>query len=153
MGKESRDRASRALIRINTPPFANTQCERPWRRTMFIPRLAAALALSCAACASPQPLFRSALPRPDTTEQAALRGQQFVTQACAGCHAMGAVGDSPMADATPFRAIVHRYPLDRLEEAFAEGLVTSHPAMPAYVFRASEIDDLIAYLQTVKSGP
>lgn len=120
---------------------------------MFMPRLAAALALSCAACASPQPLSRSVLPTPDTTEQAALRGQQFATQACAGCHAVGAVGDSPMADAPPFRAIVHRYPLDRLEEAFAEGLVTSHPAMPAYVFRASEIDDLIAYLETVKSEP
>lgn len=85
------------------------------------------------------------------TEQAALRGQQLATQACASCHAVGVVGASPMAEATPFRTIVERYPLDRLEEGFAEGLVTSHPAMPAYVFRASEIDDLIAYLETVKS--
>lgn len=120
---------------------------------MSIPRLAAALALICAACASPEPPSTTVLTGPDTTERAAVRGQQLATQACAGCHATGAVGDSPMAEATPFRVIVHRYPLDQLEEAFAEGLVTSHPAMPAYVFRASEIDDLIAYLETVKSEP
>ena len=120
---------------------------------MFISRLAAALALSCAACASPEPPSTTALTRPDTVEQAAVRGRQLATGACAGCHAVGAVGDSPMAAATPFREIVHRYPLDQLEEAFDEGLVTSHPAMPAYVFRASEIDDLIAYLETVKAEP
>ena len=120
---------------------------------MFLPRLAAALALSCAACASPEPLSTTVSTRPDTMEQAAVRGRQLATGACAGCHAVGAVGDSPMAAATPFREIVHRRPLDQLEEAFAEGLVTSHPAMPAYVFRASEIDDLIAYLETVKVEP
>lgn len=120
---------------------------------MLIPRLAAAIALSCAACASPEPLSTTVLARPDTTERAAVRGQQLANQACAGCHAVDAVGDSPMAEATPFREIVHRYPLDQLEEAFAEGLVTSHPAMPAYVFRASEIDNLIAYLETVKVEP
>ncbi len=120
---------------------------------MSISRLAAVLALSCAACASPEPPSTPALTGADTTEQAAVRGQQLATLACSGCHAVSAVGDSPMAEATPFRQIVHRYPLDQLEEAFAQGLVTSHPAMPAYVFRASEIDDLIAYLETVKTEP
>ncbi|WP_439476817.1 c-type cytochrome [Brevundimonas sp.] len=120
---------------------------------MFLARLTVALLLSCAACASPEPLSMTVLTTHDTAEQAAVRGQQLATQACAGCHAVSAVGDSPMAEATPFREIVHRYPLDQLEEAFAEGLVTGHPAMPAYVFRASEIDDLIAYLETVKAEP
>ena len=116
---------------------------------MFMPRLAAViLVLSSAACASqelPPP------PPPDPPAQAAVRGQQFATQACASCHAIGPLGASPMAGAPPFREIVHRYSLDQLEEAFASGLVTGHPAMPAFVFRASEIDDLIAYLETVKS--
>ena len=58
-----------------------------------------------------------------------------------------------MAEATPLREIVHRDPLNQLEEAFAEGLVTSHPAMPGYTFRASEIDDLIAWLETLKMEP
>lgn len=121
---------------------------------MFMPRLAAAvLALTCAACASQEPPPAPAAPQSDISTQAAVRGQQFATQACAGCHAVGPEGASPLAAAPPFRDIVHRHPLDRLETAFAEGLVTSHPAMPAFVFRASEIDDLMAYLETVRTEP
>ncbi|MGZ9114668.1 MAG: c-type cytochrome [Brevundimonas sp.] len=119
---------------------------------MFMPRLAAlAFAFGCAACASQEPPSRPASARPDIAAQAAVRGQQLAAQTCAGCHAMAGGGASPMVEATPFREIVRRYPLDQLEEAFAEGLVTGHPAMPAFVFRASEIDDLIAYLETVKA--
>lgn len=90
---------------------------------------------------------RSPAPPSTTT---LLRGQSFVEGSCASCHAVGPTGASPFADATPFRDIVTRYPLSDLEEGFAEGLVTAHPAMPDYVFRASEIDDLIAYLQALK---
>jgi len=119
---------------------------------MFTPRLAAvALALACAACASPEPPTATASAGRDTPVEAAVRGRQLAARACASCHAIGPAGASPMAEATPFREIVHRYPLDQLEEAFAEGLVTGHPAMPPFVFRASEIDDLIAYLETVKA--
>lgn len=120
---------------------------------MVVRRLAAALALGCASCVSPGPLSTTVVARPDGMEQAALRGQQLANRACAGCHAVGAAAESPMAEATPFRQVVGRYPLDQLEEAFAEGLVTGHPAMPDFVFRASEIDDLIAYLETVKAEP
>ncbi|MBI2262729.1 MAG: cytochrome c [Caulobacterales bacterium] len=121
---------------------------------MFILRLAAAaITLTCAACASPEPTSTPALARPDIASEAAARGQRLAAGTCASCHAVGPVGASPMREATPFREIVHRYPLDHLEEAFAEGLVTGHPAMPLFVFRASEIDDLIAYLETVKAEP
>lgn len=118
---------------------------------MFLPRLAAALALACTACASQEPPPVTAAVRQDLGSQATGRGQRLAAQACASCHAIGSAGTSPMAAAPPFREIVHRYPLDQLEEAFAEGLVTSHPAMPTLVFRASEIDDLIAYLGTVET--
>lgn len=79
------------------------------------------------------------------------RGRLLTSTVCAACHATGATGDSPLPDATPLREIVGRYSLDQLEVAFAEGFVTTHPAMPGYVFRASEIDDLIAYLETLKT--
>lgn len=122
---------------------------------MFTPRLLAAFALSlaCGACASQDPSPGPTPTRPDLVAEAAGRGQRLAAAACASCHAIDQGGASPMAAATPFREIVGRYPLSHLEEAFAEGLVTSHPAMPAYVFRASEIDDLIAYLETVRAGP
>ena len=121
---------------------------------MSVRRLAAlTLALACAACASPEPPTPTVAMGHDPSADAAVRGQQLAAGACASCHAISSAGESPMAEATPFREIVHRYPLNQLEEAFGEGLVTGHPAMPAYVFRASEIDDLIAYLETVKAEP
>ena len=115
---------------------------------MLKPVVAAALALIAAGCAGHE--APQAPPRADLGEEAAVRGQRIAAVTCASCHAISAEGASPLPEATPFREIVHRYPLDRLEEAFAEGLVTGHPAMPPFVFRASEIDDLIAYLETVK---
>lgn len=120
---------------------------------LVAPTLCVALALACDACARPESPTVSAATQRDTPAAAAVRGRQFAARSCASCHAIGSVGASPMAEATPFREIVHRYPLDQLEEGFAEGLVTGHPAMPAFVFRASEIDDLIAYLETVKAEP
>jgi len=120
---------------------------------MFLPRLAVAMiALGCAACTS----WRSApgpAPELDVTAQAAARGQQLAAGICATCHAVGPTGVSPMVQAPPFRDVARRHPLDRLETAFAEGLVTSHPAMPAFAFRASEIDDLMAYLETLRAEP
>jgi mono/diheme cytochrome c family protein len=122
---------------------------------MFIPRLAVVLVLACTACASQEPAAAigppAQLSSTDLMTDAAARGGVLVSGSCAGCHATGRTGASPMAAATPFREIVRRYPLDQLEEGFAEGLVTAHPAMPSFVFRASEIDDLIAYLETVKA--
>lgn len=119
---------------------------------MSVRLVALALALVCTACASPEPPAAAVATGRDMPVEAAARGQGLAARACAGCHAIGPAGASPMAEATPFREIVHRYPLDQLEESFAEGLVTGHPAMPPFVFRASEIDDLIAYLETVKTG-
>ena len=120
---------------------------------MLLLRLTAAvLALGCAACAS-----REAPPPPDAptfdmAAEAAVRGQQLAARTCASCHAIGPTGDSPLPAATPFRVIVHRRSLDQIEQGFAEGLVTSHPAMPAFAFRASEIDDLMAYLDVLRAG-
>ena len=115
---------------------------------MFRPVLAAVLALIASGCAGHE--APRTPPRADPAGEAAVRGQRIAAVTCASCHAIAAEGASPLPEATPFREIVHRYPLDRLEEAFAEGLVTGHPAMPPFVFRASEIDDLIAYLETVR---
>ncbi|MBX9460411.1 MAG: cytochrome c [Brevundimonas sp.] len=118
---------------------------------MFTPRLAViALVLGCGACATqdPPPARMS-----DLTAEAAVRGHDLAARTCASCHAIGHVGASPLAAATPFREVARGRPLDRLETAFAEGLVTSHPAMPAFAFRAGEIDDLMAYLETLRSEP
>lgn len=81
--------------------------------------------------------------------EAASRGRAIAVVGCASCHAIDATGPSTFVTAPPFRDIVGKRSLDELETSFAQGLVTTHPAMPAYVFRASEIDDLIAYLESL----
>jgi len=47
-------------------------------------------------------------------------------------HAVGADGESPVPEAPPFRMLEARYPLEALEEALAEGIVTGHPDMPQF---------------------
>ena len=82
------------------------------------------------------------------------RGAIMVRQKCAGCHAVERTGDSPMASAPPFHTMGVKYPVSDLQEAFAEGLVTTHPAMPAFELQPTEIADLIAYLESVSgTGP
>ncbi len=82
------------------------------------------------------------------------RGAMLVQQKCAGCHSIERTGDSPMASAPPLRAMGVLYPVSDLQEAFAEGLVTAHPSMPAFELEPTEIADLIAYLERVSgTGP
>jgi mono/diheme cytochrome c family protein len=81
------------------------------------------------------------------------RGKALVTSKCARCHAIGLEGESTHPKAPPFRQVVTRYPLDNLEEALAEGIMSGHPDMPEFVFKADEIASILAYLQTLKADP
>lgn len=100
------------------------------------------------------PPVRQALPALSTALdiEAAARGLAIARTGCSSCHAIDASGDSPLAVAPPFRDVVKRRSSDDLSLAFERGLVTTHPAMPAYVFRASEIHDLTAYLDALRDG-
>ncbi|MFW2342175.1 c-type cytochrome [Brevundimonas sp.] len=80
------------------------------------------------------------------------RGEALVRARCAVCHAVGPTGDSPMAEAPPFRDLHTRYPVRFLQEALAEGLTTAHPAMPPVELAPDEIRDLIAYLESLETG-
>lgn len=96
--------------------------------------------------------------RPDGTDPIIMgtadRGAMLVRQKCSGCHSVERSGDSPMPAAPPFRTMGVLYPVRDLQEAFAEGLVTAHPAMPAFELQPTEIADLIAYLESVSgTGP
>lgn len=84
--------------------------------------------------------------------ESASRGRAIALGGCASCHAIDAKGDSALAIAPPFRQIVRRRSSDDLAAAFEQGLVTTHPTMPPYVFRANEIHDLTAYLNTLRDG-
>ncbi len=79
------------------------------------------------------------------------RGQALVEARCSGCHAVGAVGESPYPAAPPLRTLHMKYDVEGLAEAFAEGILVGHRGaqqMPEFVLTPEEIDDLIAYLKS-----
>lgn len=78
------------------------------------------------------------------------RGLTFVQTNCSMCHAIGKYGDSPLSVAPPFRTLHEFYPIEDLQEALAEGIVTGHPSMPQFQLEPDQINDVIAYLKTLE---
>lgn len=78
------------------------------------------------------------------------RGQEIVQTYCADCHAVGKTDTSPLSLAPPLRNLHKRYPVEHLEEAFAEGIYTGHPEMPQFQFEPDQINDLIAFLKSLE---
>ena len=76
-------------------------------------------------------------------------GRTFAEANCGRCHAVGAAGDSPLAAAPPFRTFPAAWPLDNLAEALAEGIVVGHDEMPEFELGPAQIDDLIAYIESL----
>lgn len=111
----------------------------------------AALLLLGAAVASGERAVAAGDPTgPAAASAPADRGRAFVEARCSGCHATGRDGASPLPAAPPLRQLHRRYPVESLEEAFAEGVVTAHPDMPRFALEADEIRDLIAYLHSIE---
>jgi len=63
---------------------------------------------------------------------------------------VGRTSESPLRTAPALRALHLRYPMENLAEAFAEGIVTAHPAMPQFQLELPQIGDLIAYLKSLE---
>ena len=79
----------------------------------------------------------------------AAAGLAMAQKLCARCHAVDAQGESPHKEAPPFRTFAEKWPLENLEESLAEGIVTGHPDMPAFVFEPQDIDALIEHLHSL----
>ncbi len=73
-------------------------------------------------------------------------GKSLVELNCARCHAVDRTSESEHADAPPFRTLSQRYPIDALEEAFAEGISTGHPDMPEFVATPGQIGAILYYI-------
>ena len=78
------------------------------------------------------------------------RGLNFVRANCARCHAIDKVSESPLRIAPPFRDLHKRYPIESLQEAFAEGIQTGHQNMPEFRLEPDQIGDVIAYFKTLE---
>jgi cytochrome c len=82
--------------------------------------------------------------------QSLKRGEELLARSCASCHAVGRSGESPTKDAPPFRTLGQRYPIDSLEEALGEGIMSGHPDMPEFSFDARDVGAIIAYLKFIQ---
>jgi cytochrome c len=77
-------------------------------------------------------------------------GAELLEKNCASCHAVGTAGESPHKAAPAFRTLGQRYPIESLEEALGEGIVSGHPDMPEFTFGADDVGDIIAYLKSIQ---
>ena len=85
------------------------------------------------------------------SEADVVEGRRLAEIHCSTCHAIGPTGESRHPTAPPFRTLSQDYPLNSLEEAFAEGILVGHPEMPEFRLTPDEIDHLLAYLNSVQS--
>jgi cytochrome c len=77
-------------------------------------------------------------------------GKAFAQANCSHCHSVDKFTPSTLAIAPPFRTLHERYPVESLEEALAEGIVTGHPSMPEFRLDPGQIDDFITFLKSLE---
>ena len=77
-------------------------------------------------------------------------GKRLVEENCARCHATESGTKSAHPDAPAFRGLFKRYPVDALEEAFADGIYTGHPDMPVFKMTNMQLNDVLAYLEQLQ---
>lgn len=109
--------------------------------------LAFSATLLLAGCAEP----RSPLVHAWAPSAAATRGERIAQRACADCHALGAVGESPAMAAPPFRTIQFRYNAISLSRRMTELAPLEHREMAPLRLDPSEVEDLVAYIQSIEA--
>jgi mono/diheme cytochrome c family protein len=107
--------------------------------------LAAAFVLG--ACAA-----QSETPEGVSPQAMADDGRDIAEAQCAACHSIGTYGESPMAEAPPFRTVLSRYREEVLKEELIQGIRVTHP-MPEFQFNPQSADVLIAYLRSIQQPP
>lgn len=78
------------------------------------------------------------------------RGRAFAAANCARCHSIDKATASPLSIAPPFRTLHNRYPVDSLQEALVEGIVTGHPTMPEFQLDPGQTVDFINFLKSLE---
>ncbi len=78
------------------------------------------------------------------------QGQALVAKDCSRCHGIGRTDSSRHPQAPPFRTLSKRYPIESLEEALGEGIISGHPDMPEFQFDADDVGAIIAYLKSIQ---
>ena len=80
------------------------------------------------------------------SSQLAARGKAILQDKCGRCHAVEAVGESPLKQAPPMRDIYARFAPRELQAELSEGMVSKHRDMPQIEFSDEDVGAILAYL-------
>lgn len=78
------------------------------------------------------------------------QGETLLAKECSRCHGIGRTDASQHPQAPLFRQLSKRYPIESLEEALGEGIISGHPDMPEFQFDADDVGAIIAYLKSIQ---
>jgi cytochrome c len=87
---------------------------------------------------------------PCNAEPSVLAGKAFAQANCSHCHSIDKFTRSSLAIAPPFRTLHLKYPVESLEEALGEGIVTGHPSMPEFRLDPGQVGDFIGFLKSLE---
>jgi mono/diheme cytochrome c family protein len=80
----------------------------------------------------------------------AMRGKTILQEKCGRCHAVEAVGESPLKQAPPMRTIYGRFNPRELQAELAEGKVSKHREMPQIAFSEEDVHAILTYLYAIR---
>lgn len=77
------------------------------------------------------------------------QGKALLQKNCGRCHSIDKAGESPLKKAPPLLDLYRQYQPERLEFELAEGIGSSHSAMPQIQFSVDQIEAIVAYLENL----
>ena len=78
------------------------------------------------------------------------RGEVISRGMCAGCHAVGKEGESPLPAAPRFRSLDNQTDLSKMAERMRDGLWSGHVDMPMFRFNREDADAVVAYMRSIQ---
>jgi len=82
-------------------------------------------------------------------DSAANEGKTILEANCGRCHSLEATGASPLPQAPPLGEVYLKYPIDQLEQGFAEGMGSKHRDMPQIQFSDDQVAAILSYLGSI----
>ena len=86
------------------------------------------------------------LPATLQADDQSTRGKTILQEKCGRCHAIEAVGESPLKQAPPMRDIYARFNPRELQEELSEGKGSKHKEMPQIQFSDEDVYAILTYL-------
>lgn len=96
-----------------------------------------------------EPGAAASQPPQPAADPAIAAGHALAEQNCASCHSIAGKGNSPLAEAPPFRDMARDYDMDDLEDALNEGVASEHPVMPDWQMTTDQAHDLAAFVMSL----